>query len=123
MVSPAFSSSLNVFQSAHSGTRRELAIRTRGAQGCVLKTATGFPDWTSNVSSSSSPCRVLTMAQKLSQFLAALPVPPSPGRAPRPRAGAPRPRRGGGRGGGRGGWGGGGRGGVVRAGEDGGIYC
>jgi hypothetical protein len=46
-VSPAFSSSRKVSQSAHSGTSRELAMRTRGTHGCVRKTATGLPDWTS----------------------------------------------------------------------------
>jgi hypothetical protein len=51
-------------------------MRTRGASACVLKTATGLPDWTMSVSSFSSFLRAATMARKDSQFLAALPVPP-----------------------------------------------
>src|SRR5687768_17320075 len=51
-------------------------MRTRGASGCVLKTPTGFPDWTSSDSSASSFRSDSTMASKQSQLRAALPMPP-----------------------------------------------
>src|SRR5690606_33462608 len=51
-------------------------MRTRGAYGCVRNTATGFPDWTSIVSSSSSSRSVRTIASNASQLRAARPVPP-----------------------------------------------
>ena len=54
MVSPSCSSRRNSSQVAHSRTRLELAIRTRGAHSWVRKTPTGLPDWTSIVSSSPS---------------------------------------------------------------------
>ena len=54
-------------QVAHAGTIRALAMMTRGAQGCVRKTATGFPDCTTRVSSCSSRCSVATMASKAVQ--------------------------------------------------------
>src|SRR5262249_50753820 len=60
-------------------------MRTRGASACVLKMPTGFPDWTSRVSSLPSDSRQPTIASKHSQFRAALPMPPyttsSPGRS------------------------------------------
>ena len=40
-------------QVAQAGTSSALAMRTRGAHGCVRKTATGLPDWTTSVSSCS----------------------------------------------------------------------
>ena len=42
----------NSSQVAQRGTSSELAISTRGAPGCVRKTPTGLPLWTSSVSSS-----------------------------------------------------------------------
>ena len=51
-------------------------MSTRGASECVLKTPTGFPDWISNVSSSSRLIKLFTIASKDSQFLAAFPIPP-----------------------------------------------
>ena len=57
-------------------TRLEFAIRTRGAHSLVRKTATGLPDWTRRVSSSSRRRSSLTIASKASQLRAALPVPP-----------------------------------------------
>ena len=50
----ASSSRRNSSHVAHSGTRFELAISTRGAHSCVRNTPTGLPDCTSSVSSSSS---------------------------------------------------------------------
>ena len=76
MVSPSFSSRRNSGQVAQSPTRLELAISTRGAHSWVRITPTGRPDWTSMVSSSRSVVRVRTMASKLAQSRAALPVPP-----------------------------------------------
>jgi hypothetical protein len=61
---------------AQRGTRLLLAISTRGAWRCVRKTATGLPDCTSSVSSSSSERRESTMASNASQLRAARPVPP-----------------------------------------------
>ncbi len=61
---------------AQRGTRFELAISTRGASAWLLKTATGLPDCTSRVSSSSRRRRAATMASKQSQLRAALPDPP-----------------------------------------------
>ncbi len=43
MVSPSASSRRNSSQVANRGTSSELAISTRGAPGCVRKTATGLP--------------------------------------------------------------------------------
>ena len=57
-------------------TRLELAISTRGAHSWVRRTPTGRPDWTSRVSSSASVGQRATMASKLRQSRAALPVPP-----------------------------------------------
>jgi hypothetical protein len=54
----------------------ELAISTRGASAWVLKTPTGLPDWTSNVSSASSRRSVSTMRSKACQSRAARPMPP-----------------------------------------------
>ena len=76
MVSPSASSRRNSGQLAQSGTRLELAISTRGAHSWVRSTPTGRPDTTSMVSSAASPRRVATMAWKLGQSRAALPVPP-----------------------------------------------
>ena len=76
MVKPSASSRRNSSQVAHSGTRFEFAIRTRGAHSCVVNTPTGLPDWTSSVSSSASPRSVLTIASNASHERAARPVPP-----------------------------------------------
>jgi hypothetical protein len=76
MVRPSFSSRRNSGQVAQSPTRFELAISTRGAHSWVRITPTGRPDWTSIVSSSLSVVRVRTIASKLPQSRAALPVPP-----------------------------------------------
>jgi hypothetical protein len=53
-----------------------LAISTRGAFSCVVKTPTGLPDCTKSVSSFSRRLSVATMASKHSQLRAAFPVPP-----------------------------------------------
>src|SRR4051794_38521974 len=66
----------NSSQFPHSGTRLELAIRTRGAHSCVRKTPTGLPDWTSIVSSLPSVVSVRTIASYASHDRAARPVPP-----------------------------------------------
>src|SRR6266516_612515 len=76
MVSPSASRRRNSSQVAHCGTSSELAMRTRGAHGCVLTTPTGFPDWTSSVSSSSSSRSVATIASNAAQLRAARPEPP-----------------------------------------------
>ena len=75
-MSPSSSSRRNSSQFAQSPTRLEFAISTRGAHSWVRITPTGFPDWTSIVSSSSSVRRVATRASYASQLRAALPVPP-----------------------------------------------
>jgi hypothetical protein len=51
-------------------------MSTRGASGCVLNTPTGFPDWTSSVSSPSSRRSVATIVWYACQLRAALPDPP-----------------------------------------------
>ncbi len=76
MISPARSSSRNFSQVAHFGTRFELAIRTRGASGCVRSTPTGFPLCTSSVSSSPSARSEAQIRSKLGQSRAAFPLPP-----------------------------------------------
>ena len=76
MVRPAASSRQNVSQSAHFGTSMAFEIRTRGADGWVLNTPTGFPDWISRVSSPRRRRRALTIWWKASQLRAAFPVPP-----------------------------------------------
>ena len=53
-----------------------MAISTRGASGCVLKTPTGLPDWISSDSSSSSSRSAARIASKHSQLRAARPMPP-----------------------------------------------
>ena len=63
-------------QSAHFGTSIEFESRTRGADGWVRKMATGLPDWTTSVSSPASSRSERTIASKLAQSRAALPVPP-----------------------------------------------
>src|SRR5260370_202743 len=86
MVSPWRSSSRNTSHVAQRGTRFALAIKTRGASGCVAKTPTGFPDCTSNVSSSPSVRSVRQIASNAAQSRAALPVPPYPPRSWGPSA-------------------------------------
>jgi hypothetical protein len=54
----------------------ELAISTRGACSVVRNTPTGLPLCTKSVSSGSSLRSVRTMAWKLGQSRAALPLPP-----------------------------------------------
>ena len=76
MIRPSRSSSRKSSQVAHLGTSRLLAISTRGAYSWVEKTPTGFPDWTSRVSSSASRRSAATMAWKAGQSRAAFPVPP-----------------------------------------------
>ena len=63
-------------QSAHLGTSIAFEINTRGAIACVRNTPTGFPDWTSSVSSSRSVRSVRTIASNASHERAARPVPP-----------------------------------------------
>ena len=63
-------------QSAHFGTSIEFEISTRGTDGCVRNTPTGFPDWISRVSSSASDRRARTIASNASHERAARPVPP-----------------------------------------------
>src|SRR4051794_6882321 len=76
IVSPSASRRRNSAQFAHSGTRLELAIRTRGAHGWVVNTPTGLPDWISSVSSSASVVSAAQIASKASHERAARPVPP-----------------------------------------------
>ena len=76
MVSPSASRRRNSSQFAHSPTRLELAINTRGAHSLVRKTPTGLPDWTSSDSSSARSRSVLTIASNASHERAARPVPP-----------------------------------------------
>ena len=64
---PSRSSSRKTSQVAHLPTRFELAMRTRGAHGCVRTTPTGLPDWMSSVSSPSSRRSSRTMASNASQ--------------------------------------------------------
>src|SRR5207244_13305250 len=52
IVSPSASRRRNSFQVAQRGTSNELAMSTRGAEGCVRNTPTGFPLWTRSVSRS-----------------------------------------------------------------------
>ena len=56
-------------------------MSTRGASGWVRNTPTGFPDWTSSVSSSARSRRMRRVASNASQERAALPVPPYTTRA------------------------------------------
>jgi hypothetical protein len=76
MVRPSASSRRNSSHVAHSGTRFELAISTRGAHSCVRHTPTGLPDCTSSVSSPSSRCSSRTIASNAAHERAARPVPP-----------------------------------------------
>ncbi len=76
MVRPCASSARNVSQSAHFGTRLELASSTRGASSWVRNTPTARPDWINSVSSSPSRRSSRWMIAKSSHERAALPVPP-----------------------------------------------
>src|SRR5438876_2301365 len=76
MMRPFRSSSRNTSHVAQRPTRFALAIRTRGASGCVVNTPTGFPDCTNSVSSSSSADSVRHTASNDAQSRTALPVPP-----------------------------------------------
>ena len=51
-------------------------MMTRGAQGCVRKTATGLPDCTTSVSSCSRRRSVSTIASNAGHDRAARPLPP-----------------------------------------------
>ena len=51
-------------------------MSTRGASACVLNTPTGFPDWTSRVSSAPRRRSVRTIVWYACQLLAAFPDPP-----------------------------------------------
>ena len=76
MIRPSRSSSQKCSQVAQRGTSKLFAISTRGAYSWVRKMPTGFPDWTSSVSSSCSRRSAATIAWKEGQSRAALPVPP-----------------------------------------------
>ncbi len=76
MVRPSASRRRNSGHVAHSGTRFEFAINTRGAHSWVCSTPTGRPDCTNIVSSAFNVVSVRTRASKLRQSRAALPVPP-----------------------------------------------
>src|SRR5512146_3190801 len=76
MIRPFFASSSKCSHVAQCGTRFELAISTLGASRCVLNTATGLPDWTSSVSSSSRFFSDSRIASNASQERAACPRPP-----------------------------------------------
>ena len=51
-------------------------MSTRGAHSWVRITPTGFPDWTSSVSSPCRSSRLRTIASKAGQLRAARPEPP-----------------------------------------------
>src|SRR5437773_7997242 len=76
MMRPFRSSSRNTSHVAQRPTRFAFAINTRGASAWVVNTPTGFPDCTSNVSSSSSVSNVRHTASNDAQSRTALPVPP-----------------------------------------------